>query len=167
PCRLAACGDGFLTDDEECDDGNSTGRDGCSAICRVEGDWICPAPGRACRAPESGAAGAGGDGGTCGDGTVTPPEECDDGAAANAGDYGGCTADCQYAAYCGDGVVQAPEQCDSGVNRAAYGAQGACAPGCRFAHYCGDSIVDVAEGESCDYGTDNGACRHCSAFAGP
>ena len=38
---LAVCGDGFLDNAESCDDGNTTGADGCSPICSVEIDYIC------------------------------------------------------------------------------------------------------------------------------
>jgi cysteine-rich repeat protein len=36
---LDACGNGLLSPAEQCDDGNTTGGDGCSATCRLEG---CP-----------------------------------------------------------------------------------------------------------------------------
>ncbi len=32
----AGCGDGELTDDEECDDGNKVGGDGCTETCEAE-----------------------------------------------------------------------------------------------------------------------------------
>ena len=36
-CEIEAfCGDGILDPDEQCDDGNSTDGDGCSAICEIE-----------------------------------------------------------------------------------------------------------------------------------
>ena len=47
----------------------------------------------------------------CGDGMVTGTEECDLGAAANDGSYGGCNPDCTSAASCGDGTLQALEGC--------------------------------------------------------
>jgi cysteine-rich repeat protein len=53
--------------------------------------------------------------GYCGDGTVQPPEECDDG---NNEDDDGCTSEC-LDEFCGDGVVnQLPgtEECDDGNN---------------------------------------------------
>ena len=54
--------------------------------------------------------------GMCGDGVVTPPEQCDLGAAMNTGDYGGCKADCTLAPFCGDRIVNGPEECDGTVN---------------------------------------------------
>jgi cysteine-rich repeat protein len=99
----------------------------------------------------------------CGDGKASAPEECDDGTTENLGDYGGCAADCRYAAYCGDGVVQEPEeQCDDGVNAATYGDHFGCDPGCRRPHYCGDGLLDIDDGEMCDYGPINStACWNC------
>jgi cysteine-rich repeat protein len=55
---VAACGNGAVDTGEECDDGNMTGGDGCSATCAVERDaasYTCP--GKALRL-ESAAAGA-------------------------------------------------------------------------------------------------------------
>ncbi|MEO6600591.1 MAG: myxococcus cysteine-rich repeat containing protein, partial [Polyangiaceae bacterium] len=43
------CGDGTLTSDEACDDGNTVSGDGCSAVClQVERGFSCPNPGKAC-----------------------------------------------------------------------------------------------------------------------
>src|SRR5688572_23596479 len=40
------CGDGAANDDEQCDDGNTTGGDGCSANCLVvEQGFTCDTPG--------------------------------------------------------------------------------------------------------------------------
>lgn len=35
------CGDGHVGSEEECDDGNRQGADGCGATCRVEDAWEC------------------------------------------------------------------------------------------------------------------------------
>lgn len=35
------CGDGVIEGTEQCDDGDSQGGDGCSAICQVESGWTC------------------------------------------------------------------------------------------------------------------------------
>ncbi len=40
----------------------------------------------------------------CGNGIVTPPEQCDNGTA-NAVGYGKCQPNCTWGPYCGDGVV--------------------------------------------------------------
>jgi len=59
------CGNGLLEGSEQCDDGNTTDGDGCSAACETEG--------------------------ACGNGTVNAGEECDDG---NTIDADGCSAVC-------------------------------------------------------------------------
>ena len=61
---FAECGDGLVSEDEECDDGNSSVGDGCDTECYVE---------------------------TCGDGELTIDEECDDG---NRTDGDGCDFEC-------------------------------------------------------------------------
>jgi fibro-slime domain-containing protein len=84
----------------------------------------------------------------CGDGVVTPDEECDDGAA-NADDaYNGCTTQCERSSFCGDGTVNGPEVCDDGVNLSQYEG---CAPGCIQGPSCGDGIVQSMF-EDCDDG---------------
>lgn len=62
---MSTCGNDELDSGEECDDGNTTGGDGCSASCTAE---------------------------VCGDGVMLGPETCDDGGTA-AGD--GCSETCQ------------------------------------------------------------------------
>jgi cysteine-rich repeat protein len=82
-----ACGDGFVSAGEECDDGNQSGTDACTPLCKA------PA---------------------CGDGYVQPAsgEQCDDG---NPDATDGCTPACEPPA-CGDGFLQSAlgEQCDDG-----------------------------------------------------
>ena len=50
PCVfIAVCGNGLLTSDEACDDGNKVSGDGCSADCKtVEPGWQCRVPGKKC-----------------------------------------------------------------------------------------------------------------------
>ncbi len=38
---ILTCGDGTVDMDEECDDGDTTPGDGCSATCEVEANWTC------------------------------------------------------------------------------------------------------------------------------
>lgn len=61
PCRLPVCGDGQRDRDlvygtvlEECDDGNTTGGDGCASDCTAEGGFECVAEGQPCVALPSG-----------------------------------------------------------------------------------------------------------------
>ncbi len=61
------CGNGFIEEGEDCDDGNMSALDGCSADCKTE-----PA-------------------GTCGNNVIESKEQCDDGGTGN-GD--GCSSTC-------------------------------------------------------------------------
>ena len=98
----------------------------------------------------------------CGNGVVTPDEQCDDGA--NTGGYNKCGAGCKYDQFCGDGKVQSDqEQCDDGTNLTTYSAKGeGCAPGCLKPAFCGDGKLDGAFGEACDLGTD----KNTGAYGG-
>ncbi|MCA9542977.1 MAG: DVUA0089 family protein, partial [Myxococcales bacterium] len=69
-CTPTGCGNGVITDAEECDDGNLLDGDGCSAQCVQEFD--------------------------CGNGVVEFPEQCDDGNAADDDD---CDTLCTQTAY--------------------------------------------------------------------
>jgi cysteine-rich repeat protein len=88
----------------------------------------------------------------CGDGTVDPDEECDDGNTV-AGD--GCDALC--ALECGNGTTEGDEQCDDGGVEPGDG----CSPTCTVEE-CGNATVDF--GEECDDGNTaaldgcDGAC---------
>ncbi len=149
------CGDGALTPDEACDDGNKVSGDGCAANClSVERGYSCNPPGAACRQIAR-----------CGDGLLAESEPCDDG---NAVDGDGCSARCRIEVgykcdgnpsacthtTCGDGVKEGVESCDDG-NAAPFDGCSAtcqtepnCADGaCKSA--CGDGLVI---GEECDDG---------------
>jgi len=39
--QAAICGDGVVTDDEECDDGGTADDDGCSSVCAIEEGYVC------------------------------------------------------------------------------------------------------------------------------
>jgi fibro-slime domain-containing protein len=102
----------------------------------------------------------------CGNGIVTPPEQCDNGTTNDTGGYGKCNANCTRGPYCGDGTVQnPPEQCDNGINESAYSVNksAGCAPGCVLPPYCGDSVVQVQDGEECDDGTNTSTYGGCGA----
>ena len=136
--------DGFWVDDltfaagrtEECDDGNTTGGDGCSASCTVEicGNGIVDV-GEQCDDGNI----ESGDGCTaacrdeiCGNGVRDVGEDCDDGNTTG-GD--GCSASCTEE-ICGSGVIDVGEQCDDGNTTAGDG----CSPTCTL-EYCGDGVV--------------------------
>jgi fibro-slime domain-containing protein len=114
PVAMGGCGDGKLQPGEGCDDGNNTPGDGCSVDCKIDRDFVCPTPGKACVSSV-----------VCGDGRLGGSEGCDDGNR-NAGD--GCDKNCKVepgyechtpgerctAAKCGDGIVAGTEQCEDG-----------------------------------------------------
>ncbi|MDH3845549.1 MAG: PQQ-dependent sugar dehydrogenase, partial [Myxococcales bacterium] len=107
--RVAAdtCGDGALNTGEQCDDGNLANGDGCTSSCMLEfcGDGLvnnagteaCEPPGTATCTDDCAVRTP-----SCGDGFLTPPEECEDGNTAN-GD--GCSSACtiEVPPECGDG----------------------------------------------------------------
>jgi cysteine-rich repeat protein len=75
---LPVCGDSVQAEGEQCDDGNATDGDGCSATCKPEAGWVCST--LPCKRIS-----------VCGDGFITGTESCDD-SNVEAGD--GCSATC-------------------------------------------------------------------------
>jgi cysteine-rich repeat protein len=194
PCSSvpADCGNGVLSAEETCDDGNTTGGDGCSADCStVEPGWQCRVPGRKCTP-------------LCGDSVLIGSETCDDGNTTS-GD--GCSSTCQLEpgavceapgkacarSQCGDGKVEAGEICDCGndpsnlpvgcksINGLFYGDGQGCSmtctrePNCRDEAglnracdtICGDGHLDP--GEECDDGNQtsrDGCSSTCAQEAG-
>lgn len=153
------CGNGELTDDEACDDGNRDAGDGCAANCRsVELGWSCATPGAACIRVAR-----------CGDGLVVFPELCDDG---NLDPKDGCSATCRVevgykcddaspsactATVCGDGVQEGTESCEDDDTLPFDGCSIHCQvePNCEAGacvSECGDGLV---LGEDCDDGNNN------------
>lgn len=118
---VAGCGDGLVIGSEECDDGNKTANDGCSASCIIETGFACgTAQPSVCVS-------------TCGDGIIATNERCDDENGQN-GD--GCSSSCKIEftysctgtpsvctvpAYCGNSIVEDPETCDDGNSRSGDG----------------------------------------------
>ena len=99
-----SCGDGSITGSEQCDDGNTTNGDGCSAQCQSESG-----------------------GGVCGDMTVdvNKGETCDDG---NTTPGDGCSSTCQMEtpANCGNGALNGTEACDDGDTMGGDGCSATC-----------------------------------------
>lgn len=170
----AWCGNGVLEVGEDCDDGNTTDTDGCSATCSIEDGFVCRSEPSLCRADE------------CGDGLVGSAETCDD---ANEVDGDGCDFSCSTengfectgepstcSSTCGDGRVASNEGCDDGNLDPADG----CSPQCRPEHgyfcddqpsaclsVCGDSLV--ARDEACDDGNlkaEDGCSAVCAVESG-
>lgn len=149
------CGNGELTDDEACDDGNRSSGDGCSETClQVERGFSCASPGKACREIAR-----------CGDGVVASSERCDD---ANTAPGDGCSERCKVElgkkcdgspsvcsdALCGNSIVEGAESCDDGNNAPFDGCSSLCLrePNCKAQSCtsdCGDGLV-INEG--CDDG---------------
>jgi cysteine-rich repeat protein len=96
--------------------------------------------------------------GVCGDGKVQPPEQCDEGAQLNTGEYGGCAPSCIFAPHCGDGIKNGPEECDDGiVDGSLEVPYGGCTSTCKLGPHCGDGTVNG--NEECDHGSnDDGVC---------
>jgi cysteine-rich repeat protein len=131
---------------EQCDDGNTTSGDGCSATCEIEPGFVCTSPGQSCHEPR------------CGDGykdSVFVP-----GAGGEPTASGGSTSDQGQGGVAGFGAGGAPpngtfysEQCDDGNTSSGDGCSSACeietgyicsTPDqlCRKGT-CGDGFVDV------------------------
>jgi cysteine-rich repeat protein len=90
-CVSQVCGDGLVSGDELCDDGNTSACDGCSADCRSD---------------ES-----------CGNDLVDCQEECDEGVANSDSPNALCRVDCRRQ-RCGDEIVddRSGEDCDGAPN---------------------------------------------------
>jgi fibro-slime domain-containing protein len=159
------CGNGELTQDEACDDGNNVDGDGCAANClSVDPGWSCVVPGKPCRPVAR-----------CGDGLVVFPEQCDDGNKQNDD---GCSDACRievgwkcdgnpsYCSHttCGDKKIEGAEACEDGNGMPFDGCSADCqnepvcagTSGCTSR--CGDGIK--FSNEDCDDGnnTDGDGC---------
>ncbi|HTR54564.1 MAG TPA: DUF4215 domain-containing protein [Kofleriaceae bacterium] len=107
-CVMAACGDGFTTPPEECDDGNNVNSDGCDTDCMFS--CVSTDPTRDCT-PADACAGQG----TCNDTThvCSPGTQLVDGTACGTGnDF--CKAGTCTMPVCGNGVIERGEICDDG-----------------------------------------------------
>lgn len=165
---LAACGNGELEGDEDCDDGNSDDGDGCSWRCTLE-PAVCgdeeQEPGEQCDDGNL----ANGDGcdsfcqversePACADGLLEEPEECDD---ANLLPGDGCDDRCRIE-RCGNHRVDAGEDCDPPVT-------GECTDTCLFlSPNCGDGTVQKDEFEECDDANEEptDGCDQCRLTCG-
>jgi fibro-slime domain-containing protein len=167
------CGDGTLTSDEACDDGNNVSGDGCNAACLlVEKGFSCPNPGQPCRAIAR-----------CGDGIVASSEQCDDGNTV-AGD--GCSERCRVElgkkcegapsvctdAKCGNGIVEGAESCDDGNTTPFDGCSALCLrePNCSgesCTSGCGDGLLineDCDDGNTIDGDGCSSKCKIETGF---
>ncbi|MEY4722731.1 MAG: hypothetical protein RLZZ324_244, partial [Candidatus Parcubacteria bacterium] len=156
----SVCGDGFVSDGEACDDGNTAGGDGCSSDCLKEGtlpSCLGAAPGAACV-------------NFCGNGKVEPGEDasCEPNPGAAGCDTHTClkrgTDACPPGgglACCGNGVVDPGEtpSCELDPDGRKF-----CTARCTLngssafypqASFCGDGVTGEGEFGACE-GTPDG-----------
>lgn len=143
PDKEAVCGNEELEPGELCDDGNTTGGDGCSADCTaIHPDYFCGEPGEPCIRVV-----------TCGNGVIEGDEVCDDNDTMGGN---GCEADCGSVTpgyvcikpgepcvllpVCGNGIRERGEQCDDAEAEA---------PGCDENCQLEDGYFCPAPGEEC------------------
>ena len=173
PCKyLGDCGNGTLTSNKQCDDGNTTSGDGCSSSCTIERGWMCRVPGKACTP-------------LCGDGIITGNEQCDDGNTAS-GD--GCSATCKVEpgfgcsgapsvckhTICGDGKMENGEGCDDGNTLPFDGCSEECQiepkcppDGSACTSPCGDGIImGDKECDDANHANGDGCSSSCKVEPG-
>ncbi|MBI2552297.1 DUF4215 domain-containing protein [Candidatus Uhrbacteria bacterium] len=155
------CGNGSVETGEECDDGNTTSGDGCSAVCLNEGSnfSLRCGDGRACRNASECGPGESCQGGRC----LDRGEDCDDGNLEN-GD--GCSSQCLNEgtgpALCGNGKINPGEECDNDRNRqAGDGCSAQCLREGTSSNFavCGNSRLEA--GEECEVNFDHEFASWC------
>lgn len=147
---LPVCGDGLVSQVEECDDGNEDPGDNCTNNCQLSrcGDGIVHSTEESCDDgnDDEGDACSNDCQRSCGDGMTEGPEECDDGNDSN---NDRCLNDCLDAS-CGDGFAQdRVELCDDGNDSNNDGCLNNCVEA-----FCGDRTLWSGV-EACDDGNDS------------
>jgi cysteine-rich repeat protein len=104
------CGNGYITSDEQCDDGNTLDGDCCSSTCQFEPAAAACDDGEVCS-----------DGDTCDGGGAClpgPPLTCDDGTYCNGTEICESGVGCQPGTppVLDDGVVCTVDSCDEGAD---------------------------------------------------
>jgi cysteine-rich repeat protein len=165
------CGDGLITDSEQCD-GSNLGDHTCASIGWEGGELSCT-PLEAgldykCKLDTTQCLGIS----PCGNGVIDFPERCDGselgGATCSSASEGvfdgpgplGCMPDCRRfnfgfcdrgGDFCGNGILDSGEMCDDGDDNSDT-LPNACRTNCGQA-FCGDGVID--SGEECDDGLAN------------
>lgn len=159
-CTIAGCGDGTTSIGEECDDGNTTGGDGCSAFCQLEGacclsDGTCiPAATLVtCGALDGSFVGAGAVCGVgvcpqCGNGVIESGERCDDG---NQVGHDGCSGNCDTeGACCVVDVCALETPSDCTISGGDYAGDETTCPGtCGLGACCVNGVCSLAVPSGC------------------
>lgn len=146
-----------------CDDGKAcTLGETCDGQGRCEGAPACR-PGQTCEKNACEGVTCTGTPSVCGNGLVEPGEACDEGGAN--GTSCRCTKECEVAYSgkpCDDGLwCTATDTCDGagscvGTGDPCAGSGLTCNANTGLCDGCGDGDIDVAAGEQCDDGPDNG-----------
>ncbi len=168
PAGKSTCGNNDpLGDGKDCDDGNITNGDGCSAICLHEGS-----------APSSVVAGV------CGNAILEPGETCER-PSLNTPFPPGCdpttclhtgTVACapgQTTACCGNNAIDRGEDCDDGNSISGDGCSASCLLEGSSAYYtdtsgkmqpsfCGNGILE--KGEQCEQGIPSNDLAHAAHY---
>lgn len=146
------CGNGLIEDGENCDDGNVSNGDGCSADCLLEGTLMsCNVSGEPCV-------------NECGNGEIESGEACDGGVGCSIGTclHTGtqkCSSTGGAAPCCGNGSIESGEECDE--LDAAGDLVPWCSDRCLLAgsfygyaapSFCGDGRVGAGEVAQCEAG---------------
>jgi cysteine-rich repeat protein len=107
----AICGDGLISGDETCDDGDLTPGDGCNGACQIEAGFICAGAPSGCVTICSDGLIVGSE--TCDDGDLSPGDGCNDLCRTESG-YACTGHPSACSPVCGDRIVLGSETCDDG-----------------------------------------------------
>ena len=159
------CGNGVRSTAERCDDNNTEGGDGCSAVCEIEVGFEC----RSTTDVEGGSGIGGFDTCTpiCGDGVNIPWSELDECDDNNTISGDGCSADCtiELGYECSGGSMTASDTCASVCGDGRRVGQEACDDGNRVSFDGCDADCAIEGGCTCSGGnaTSSDTCVTCDA----
>ncbi|MBN2724752.1 MAG: hypothetical protein JXR95_11835 [Deltaproteobacteria bacterium] len=156
--QSAKCGNGVTEDQEECDDGNITGGDGCSSRCLLEnscGNGLCETAEEHTCPQDCAVCGNG----KCDDGetvaSCTLDCYCTNGSCDIGEDYHICPQDCD--AECGNEICEVDESLQTCL-KDCYCTNGTCDNG-ETEQTCPQDCTDILCGNGiCDNGETNASC---------